>query len=79
MNMIIFNLKAIMLKKSAQSGKKITLKTISKSTGIEYTTLSRIASTPNYNINIDHIEKLCNYFNCTPNDLMSIYPDENPQ
>ena len=75
--MIIFNLKSLMLQKTAKIGTKINLHDISKATGINYSTLSRIASTPNYNINVEHIEKLCDYFKCSPSDLITIVqPDE---
>jgi hypothetical protein len=29
-----------------------------------------------YNTTTDHIEKLCLYFGCSPNDLMTIIPEE---
>ena len=61
--------------KSSTTGNKITYTDIEKDTGISYATLSRINSTIGYNIKIDHIEKLCRYFKCTPNDLISIYDD----
>jgi len=73
--MIILNLKNLMKRKSAATGKKITYTDIEDATGISYATLSRINSTVGYNIKIDHIEKLCRYFGCTPNDLISIYDD----
>jgi len=74
--MIILNLKSLIKRKSKATGQRITYKDVEESTGINYATLSRINSTVGYNIKIDHIEKLCNYFNCTPNDLITIYPDE---
>jgi len=74
--MIIFNLKSLMLQQTAKTGNKITLQDLSKATEIKYSTLSRIASTPNYNINVEHIEKLCIFFKCTPSELISIVQSE---
>ena len=68
-----------MQRKSMKDRKKYTYKDIEAATGIKVKLLSKINATPNYNISALHIEKLCNYFNCTPNDLISIYPDENPE
>jgi putative transcriptional regulator len=40
-------------------------------------TLSKIANSKgDYNTTTDHIEKLCVYFGCTTNDLMTIIPEE---
>ena len=74
--MIIFNIKSLLQKKSFKEKKRYTYYDIEKSTGIKYITLSRINSTVDYNVRTKDLEKLCNYFNCTPNDLISIYPDE---
>ena len=74
--MVRYNLRYLIEKKSIKDGKKITYKDIESATGIGYFTLSRINSVVNYNLHVDHLEKLCNYFSCTPNDLISIYPDE---
>ena len=71
--MIIFNIKSLLHKKSFSENKKLTFKDIEKETGIKYIQLSRMNSIPNYNASIINIELLCNYFNCTPNDLISIH------
>ncbi len=73
--MIIINLKELMVKKSAIDGKRLSYDDLSESTGIGLSTLSRIANKPGYNIKSADIEKLCLYFDCTPNDLMTIIPD----
>ena len=77
--MVIYNLRVLMHKKSFKDKKKCTYNDIVKDLDISKQTLSRINTTPNYTISAENLEKLCNYFNCTPNDLISIYPDENPQ
>jgi len=77
--MVAYNIKSLLRKKSFMDKTKYTYKDIEKATGISNVQLSRLNSTPNYSIQGTHLEKLCNYFNCTPNDLITIYPDENPE
>jgi len=76
--MIKYNLKALISDKEFRDDKKITYEGISKSTGISRQTLSKIASKKGYNTSSENIEKLCQYFECTPDDLMTIVPDPNP-
>ena len=73
--MLLVNLKQLMLLKSAREKKRIYYKEVSKETGISVSTLSRIASNPKYNVSKEHIEKLCKYFDVTPDQLMTIIPD----
>ena len=77
--MIIFNIKTLLQQKSFKEKKRYTYYDIEDATCIKYITLSRINSTVDYNVRTKDIEKLCNYFNCTPNDLITIYPDEKPE
>ena len=77
--MIIYHLKDLMHQESNKLGIRITYDDIAKTTGISKVTLSRLSSIKGHNPRADIIEKLCNYFNCTPNDLISIYPDEKPE
>jgi len=71
--MVVYNIKSLLRKKSFIENKKLTYKDIELATGINSVQLSRLNSTPNYSIQGLHIEKLCRYFQCTPNDLISIY------
>ena len=74
--MIIYHLKDLMLKKAAVAARtKITYEDIEEATGISKVTLSRIASKRGYYTGMENIEKLCIYFNCTPDQLMTILPD----
>ena len=73
--MMVYNIKTLLQRKSAIDKKKYTYKDIESATKINKTLLARINSTVDYNITAKHIEKLCCYFNCTPNDLISIYDD----
>lgn len=40
---------------------------------------TRVANNRVYRLNLDDIEKLCEIFNCTPNDLMQWIPDKSQQ
>ena len=70
--MLIVNLKALMTRKSAIEGKRITYRDIEGKTGIKVLTLSRIASNPNYNFSRKDLEKLIIYFDCQPNDILTV-------
>ncbi len=74
--MIIVNLKDLMVKKGAAEGRRLLYDDISQATGIGTSTLSRIANKPGYNIKAEHIEKLCFYFECSPNDLLTFIPEK---
>lgn len=70
--MLIVNLKALMQKKSALESRKITYKVIEQEIGIKALTLSRIATNNSYNFSRKDIEKLLIYFECQPNDLLTL-------
>jgi DNA-binding Xre family transcriptional regulator len=74
--MLIVNLKALIERKSAVEKRKITYKVIEKETGIKALTLSRIATNHSYNFSRKDIEKLLIYFNCQPNDLLTLIREE---
>jgi putative transcriptional regulator len=69
--MLMVNLKALMERKSAVEGKRVTYGVIEEETGIRALTLSRIATNQSYNISRHDIEKLLDYFECQPNDLFT--------
>jgi putative transcriptional regulator len=73
--MIIYHVKDLILRKSAVEKRKITFADVENESGVSKVTLSRLASNNNHNVRAEIIEKLCGYFNCTPNDLMTIIPD----
>ena len=70
--MILVNLKALIEKKSAIENRRITYKVIEKEIGIKALTLSRIATNHDYNFSRKDLEKLLLYFNCQPNDLLTL-------
>jgi DNA-binding Xre family transcriptional regulator len=70
--MLMVNLKALMERKGAIEGKRLTYKTVETATGIRALTLSRIATNHSYNLSRQDIEKLLIYFSCEPNDLFTL-------
>jgi putative transcriptional regulator len=74
--LIKYNLKELVFKKSFDEKRSITLQEVAKETGIGISTVSRIANSKgDYHTTTLQLEKLCQYFRCTPNDLMTILPD----
>lgn len=74
--LIKFNLKQLIADKEFAEGRIITIKEIAENIGISRVTLSKIAnSRGDVSVKSEYIEKLCRYFDCSPNDLMTILPD----
>ena len=74
--MLIVNLKALIERKSAIEKRRITYKLIEQEAGIKALTLARISSNQNYNLSRKDLEKLLIYFNCQPNDLLTLIKEE---
>jgi len=73
--MIRVLLKQLLDDKSFKEKRRITLIEVSEKTGISRPTLTRIANTPGYNTNTDTINLLCNYFTCSPAELLAHISD----
>ena len=73
---LIVNLKALLERKSAIEKRRVTFKVVQQETGIKALTLSRIATNHNYNFSRKDLEKLLIYFNCQPNDLLTLIKEE---
>jgi DNA-binding Xre family transcriptional regulator len=74
--MLIVNLKALIERKSAVERRKITYKVIEEETGVKALTLSRIATNHDYNVSRKDLEKLLLFFNCQPNDLLTLIKEK---
>jgi putative transcriptional regulator len=75
-DLIRFRLREMIIDKEFTEGRRITFEEISQGTGIQRTTLSRIAGQRGYNTTTDNIDKLCRYFDCSVDKLMEYVPDE---
>lgn len=67
--MIRFKLKELMAEKAFQEGRRVTFDEISKETGINRTTLSKMANQRGYNTTTDNLDALCDYFGCSVGEL----------
>jgi putative transcriptional regulator len=75
--MIQFHFKQLLADKEFKEKRSISILEVAEKTGISRVTISKIANSKgDYNTTTDHIEKLCLYFGCSPNDLMTIIPNE---
>ena len=61
-----------------RSGKKTTLNKVSEETGISRATLNRIVNVHGFKTNTDAINALCQFFKCTPSELIEYTPDQKP-
>ena len=52
--------------------KKISLYRLAKDTGVAYSTLWKLNTKRVNSIDFDVLEKICNYLECKPNDLLAI-------
>jgi len=67
---IRWRIRELMGRRYAKTGKKETYKTITEATGISPNTLSALATGNAQQVGISTIERLLEYFDCEPNDLM---------
>ncbi len=72
--MIHLQIKELIAAKAAQWGRRITLLEVANATGISRMTLNRMMRQKGYNTVTDHLDKLCTYFQCDLNELVSYTP-----
>lgn len=56
--------------------KRMTQKQLSELLSIRIGTISAYCNDTFKMINKEHLNKMCTFFNCTPNDLIEYVPDE---
>lgn len=69
--MIRFHLKELIADKEFAEKRRITIGEISKETGINRMTLSKIINHPGHSTVTDNLDKLCNYFDCNIEQLVT--------
>ncbi|MGQ0442200.1 MAG: helix-turn-helix domain-containing protein [Methylophilaceae bacterium] len=72
--MIYIQIQDVLKAKRKAWGHKITLNEVSISTGISRTTLFRIMKNEGYSTVTDHIDKLCEFFDCEVFELVKYAP-----
>lgn len=59
-----------MADKTFEDGQRVTFEEISQATGINRTSLSKMANTRGYNTTTDNLDRLCRYFGCSVSDVV---------
>ena len=70
MRQIYSRLRELMAEKSRLDGSKVTYQQVQSATGISPSTLSRLASGQSKRVDLAVVERLCDYFDCDPGDLL---------
>ena len=65
-----FEIKQLMLDKERTTGEKVTYRKIAAESGISTGILSRLSTGKQKQIALDTIDRLLEYFECDPNDLI---------
>ncbi|PKM31595.1 MAG: transcriptional regulator [Gammaproteobacteria bacterium HGW-Gammaproteobacteria-11] len=73
--MLRFHLKELIAEKEFQENRRITLIEIADETGINRMTLSKIINHRGYSTVTDTIDRLCAYFDCKVEKLVTYIPD----
>lgn len=73
--MIRFKLAEMIEKKQFAEGRRLTINEIAAATGLNRMTLSKILNQKGYGTGTDTIDKLCEFFACSVQDLMEHVPD----
>ena len=68
--MLRFRLRELMAEKSFREGRRVSFEEISQVTGINRTTLSKMANVRGYNTGTKNLDYLCKYFGCKVCELV---------
>lgn len=74
--MLRFHLKKLIADKEFAEKRRITVSEIAEETGINRMTLSKIINHPGHSTVTDNLDKLCTYFDCDIEDLVTHIKDE---
>lgn len=74
--MIRFRIQELLAEKHFKEGRRITLIELSKTTGINRVTLSKMVNQHGYSTVTDNLDKLCRYFDCKIDQLAEYVADD---
>ena len=74
--MIYIQISALIQAKKSQWGRNVTLTEVADATGISRMTLFRMMKNQGYNTVTDHLDKLCEFFECDFHDLVKYVPNK---
>ncbi|HEY3299241.1 MAG TPA: helix-turn-helix transcriptional regulator [Methylophilaceae bacterium] len=72
--MIYLQISELIEAKKAQWGRHVTLTEVADHTGISRMTLFRMMKNQGYNTVTDHLDKLCEFFECEIHQLVKFVP-----
>lgn len=75
--MLRFKLKELIADKSFKEDRRITIAEVALACGVNRMTLSKIANKKGCSTNTDNLDRLCDYFDCTIDELVTYIPDIN--
>jgi DNA-binding Xre family transcriptional regulator len=73
--MIRIKFKELISDKEFKEARVVTISEVSEQTGIHRATLSKIANDRGCNTGTDNLNKLCRFFDCNIEDLLTYIPD----
>lgn len=68
--MIQFKLRQLLADMEFKLGRRVTIKDVSETTGINRVTLSKLINQKGYSTTTENIDKLCDFFDCEVQDVM---------
>jgi putative transcriptional regulator len=74
--MIYIQIEEVIKKKKVEWGRRVTLVEVAQATGISRMTLHRILNQKGRNTLLEHIDKLCAFFQCELHELVKYVPDQ---
>jgi len=74
--MIRFHLKKLISDWEYDKGRHLSITELSTETGVNRSSLSRIASQKGYNTTTDNLNRICLFFGCKIEDLVEVIPEE---
>jgi len=69
--MLRFHLKKLIADKEFAEKRRITVGEIAEAAGVNRMTISKILNHPGHNTGSENIDKLCTYFDCEVEDLVT--------
>jgi DNA-binding Xre family transcriptional regulator len=75
--MLRFKLKELIADKAFKEDRRITIAEVAEECGLNRMTLSKIANRKGCSTNSDNLDKLCRYFDCSIEDLVTYIKDDN--
>ncbi|CAG0973302.1 hypothetical protein MTYP_01352 [Methylophilaceae bacterium] len=76
--MIYLQIKELIAARKAQWGRRVTISEVSSATGISRMTLTRMMRRQGYSSVTNHLDKLCDFFQCDLGELARYVPNAKP-